>query len=513
VKKISAILSILLLFWTAASAFAQSSEIRILHVNDFHGFAEPYRPLGSGEPLGGVAYLAALAAELRREKPSLLLAAGDMIQGTDWANLSRGESVVELMNAMNFDAMVAGNHEFDFGQEVLRRRIAQGRFPILGANVEGMETLLPYMIRDVNGVRVAVLGVVTEETPVITHPRNVSGLRFSSPAEALGKHLPDLRQKAEVVVVLSHLGHAADRSLAEKVKGIDLIVGGHSHTKVSKPARVGSTWIVQAWEHGKALGVIDLALRDGKVWAAKGRLEEIRPIPGKADPAVEALVRKYRQQAEAGLDTILGKTQVDLDGENVRARETNLGNLVADVMRGAAKTDAAVMNGGGIRMSIRKGEIRLKDIYSVLPFDNYILAVRLSGRQIMEALEHGLSGIEESRGRFPQISGMTIRFSPSAPRGKRVKEIRIGGVAVDPDREYTVATNDFLAAGGDGYKIFAEVFESSRRLEAESGMRKGEKIVFSGSGRWLRDLVAEFIRGKKEIAPVTDGRIAEVEGR
>jgi 2',3'-cyclic-nucleotide 2'-phosphodiesterase (5'-nucleotidase family) len=182
-------------------------------------------------------------------------------------------------------------------------------------------------------------------------------------------------------------------------------------------------------------------------------------------------------------------------------------------MRSTSSADVAVMNGGGIRMGIKKGEIRLKDIFSVLPFDNYIVVVKLKGRQIIAAIEHGLSGIEESRGRFPQISGMTLRFSPSAPRGNRVKEVRIGAVPLDPDREYAVATNDFLAAGGDGYKVFAEAIEPSRRPQAEVGMMKGEKIVFSDSGRWLRDLVAEFIREKGAVAPGTEGRIVEVGGQ
>jgi 2',3'-cyclic-nucleotide 2'-phosphodiesterase (5'-nucleotidase family) len=509
-KRISAILAILFLSWTAAvSAFGQPAEIRILHLNDFHGFAEPYRPLGSGELLGGVAYLAARAAELRNEKPSLLLAAGDMIQGTDWANLSRGESVVELMNAMSFDGMVVGNHEFDFGQEVLRRRIAQARFPVLGANVEGMEGLQPYMIREINGVGVAVIGVVTEETPVATHPRNVAGLRFSPPAEALAKYLQELRQKVEVVIVLSHIGHAADRSLAEKVKGVDLIVGGHSHTRISKPVRIGNTWIVQAWEHGKALGVIDLTLKDGRVVSAEGRLEEIRPIPGKEAPIIQALVGKYQRIAEAEMNIVLGETQVDLDGENVRSRETNLGNLVADIMRSASKAEVAIMNGGGIRMSIKKGEIRLKDLHSVLPFDNFIVVIKLSGKQIVEALEQGLSGIEEGKGRFPQISGMTLHYSPFAPKGKRVKEVQVAGVPVDPNREYTVATNDFLAAGGDGYKAFGDAI----RAPADGGIRKGEKAVYNDSGRWLRDEVAEYIREKGKVAPREEGRIREVAGK
>ncbi|MCX5908521.1 MAG: metallophosphoesterase, partial [Deltaproteobacteria bacterium] len=186
-------------------------------MNDFHGFAEPYKPFGSQELLGGVAYLAARVNALRQEKPTLLLAAGDMIQGNNWANLSQGESVIGLMNAMQFDAMVVGNHEFDFGQEVLKRRIAEAKFPVLGANVEGVESLKPYIIKELQGIRIALIGVVTEETPVSTHPRNVSGLRFLSPAEVTGKYIQELKPRADIILVLSHIGHGADRLLAEKV--------------------------------------------------------------------------------------------------------------------------------------------------------------------------------------------------------------------------------------------------------------------------------------------------------
>ena len=511
-KKIFRVLSgLFLLGIIAAPAVGQSVEIRILHLNDFHGFAEPYKPFGSQEPLGGMAYLAARAGELRREKAALFLAAGDMIQGNNWANLSQGESVVELMNTMNFNALVVGNHEFDFGQEILKKRISESRFPVLGANVEGLEGLKPYVISELNGMKIAVIGIVTEETPVSTHPRNVAGLRFSQPAEALGKYLPELRQKADAIIVLSHIGHAADRSLAEKVKGIDLIVGGHSHTKVAKPVRIGSTWIVQAWEHGKALGVMDLTLEHGKVVAAEGRLEEIRPIPGREDRAIQGIVEKNQQKVNKVLNDPLGEARNDLDGENVRRKETNLGNLIADIMRSASKAQVTIINGGGIRTSIKKGEIRVKDVYSVLPFDNYIVAIKLTGKQIIEALEHGLSGIEEGEGRFPQISGMRFRYSSGSPKGKRIKEVYLAGVPIDPAQEYSVATNDFLAAGGDGYKAFGEAVKSSRDFAVVGGMMKGEKVVFSDSGRWLRDVVAEYIREKGKIAPQTEGRITEVE--
>jgi 5'-nucleotidase/UDP-sugar diphosphatase len=406
--------------------------------------------------------------------------------------------------------MVLGNHEFDFGQEVLKKRISEAKFPVLGANVKGLENLKPLVIKELQGVRIGIIGIVTEETPVATHPRNVFGLRFLSPVETVEKYLRELQDKVDVLVVLSHIGHVVDRQLAEKVKGVDVIVGGHSHTKIEKPARIGNTLIVQAWEHGKALGVLDLTLKEGKITSYNGYLEEVKPNLGKEDPAAQIIVEKYRQKVDAILDVRVGEAELDLDGENVRKEETNLGNFLADIMRQVSKADVTIINGGTIRTNIKRGEVKVKDVYSVLPFDNYIVAVKLTGKQIREALEHGLSGIEEEEGWFPQVSGLTLKYSPFGKKGTRIKEILIAGQPLDPAKEYIVATNDFLAVGGDGYEAFAEAVKSSGTFSIVGGTIQGEKVVYSDSGRWLRDVVVESIKDKGKIAPRKEGRVIEV---
>jgi len=510
-KRRNIALSLTLLFlFSLPFAYGEQVQIRILHVNDFHGFAEPYQPLRSDERVGGIAYLAARANDLRKEKPSFLLSAGDMIQGNNWANLSQGESVIELMNGMEFDAMVLGNHEFDFGQDVLGKRILEAKFPVLGANVEGMRDLKPYVIKERKGVKVAIVGVVTEDVPISTHPKNVAGLKFISPIDTVEKYIPELKKNADLIIVLSHIGHPVDRILAERVKGIDVIVGGHSHTKVERPVKVGNTIIVQAWEHAKALGVLDLTIENGRVIGFEGHLEEIKPQIGGEDKAALAIVEKYKQKMDAVLNERVGETEVDLDGENVRKRETNLGDLIADIMRHVSGADVTIINGGGIRTSIKRGEIRVKDIYSVSPFDNYIVAIKLTGKQVREALEHGVSAVEDEEGRFPQVSGLSFKYSPSDQKGSRIKEVLIAGQPIVPDREYIVATNDFLAAGGDGYKAFGEAIKASRDFSIIGGMMKGEKVAYSESGRWLRDVVVEYLKEMKKVAPRVEGRIIEI---
>jgi 5'-nucleotidase/UDP-sugar diphosphatase len=499
---------LLIVFFHVCSAGAVTA--RILYVNDFHGFAEPYKPLGSNTILGGAAYLAGEIERLRSEEPSLLLAAGDMIQGGIWANFFKGEPVIELMNQMKFDAMVVGNHEFDFGQAVLDRRISEANFPVLGANVEGMKSLKPYVIKDLAGLKVAIIGVVTDDTPETTDPRNVTGLRFLSPADTVKKYLAELKGRADVFVILSHIGLSADRTLAGEVRGIDIIVGGHSHTKLERPVKVGKTIIVQAWEHGKALGVLDLTIEDKEIEEFQGHLDEIKPAKDMADAKVLAIVEKYQHKVDSLLNRKVGETEVGLDGEKVRRRETNLGDLIADIVRGSAGADLAIINGGSIRTSIRKGDISVKDIYSALPFDDYIVAIRLTGKQILDALEHGVSSIDEGSGRFPQVSGVSFAFDPSGKKGSRIKEATIGGQPLKPDREYSVATNDFLAVGGDGYKVFEEEIGASKDFSEIGGAMKGSNILYSDSGRWIKDVVVEYIREHKKISPGVEGRITEV---
>jgi 5'-nucleotidase/UDP-sugar diphosphatase len=504
------LISLALFVFFLTPAAGQEHLLRILHMNDFHGSAEPHKPAGSDKSLGGIAFLAGEVGRLRSERPSIFLAAGDMIRGNDWADSSLGQSVIETMNAMEFDAMVLGNHEFDFGQAELRKRIQEAKFPLLGANVEGLDGLRPYVIKEAGGTRVAIIGVVTEDTPRSTHPRNVAGLRFGPPVEAVERYVCELKGKADIIIVLSHIGYALDRELAEQVKGIDVIVGGHSHTKLARPVKVDDTIIVQAWEQAQALGVLDLTIRDGKIVNFTGGLDEIIPVLGREDKNVMEIIGKYRDRLDKADEEVIGTATVDFDAENVRTRETTLGDLIADIMRQVSGADAAITNGGGIRSGVSKGIIRAKDVYSMLPFDTYIIAIRLTGRQIREVLEHGVSAVERAEGRFPQVSGLRFTYSASAPPGARVKEVLIGGEPLEPDSEYVVAANDFMAAGGDGFKTFGDAIKGSGGCMSVEGVTNGQKVAYSDPGRWLRDVVTAFIKERREISAVADGRIKEV---
>jgi 2',3'-cyclic-nucleotide 2'-phosphodiesterase (5'-nucleotidase family) len=481
------------LFLLPVPSPAAEGRLTILHLNDFHGWLLPHRDGAGGPERGGAARLASLVGS-QRSGPTLFLAAGDLWQGTNLSNVFAGQPVIEAFNLMGLDASAAGNHEFDNGLDTFRQRAGEARFPFLAANVRGADFLRRWEVRKVGGLTVGLFGLSTPETPVATHPRNVAGLTFDDPVAAAREAVDALRPAADLVVCLSHLGIDEDERLAEAVPGIDVIVGGHTHTRVDVPTRVGRTLVLQAYERGEFLGRLELTVgRDG-VGQVAYRLLPVGAEAGE-DGEVARLVAGYQRLLEGRMGEILGRAAVDLDGakERIRSRETNLGNLVADALREAAGAEAAVMNGGGIRAGIAAGPITVGNVYDVLPFDTWAVALRVTGAELAQALEVGLSRVEAGDGGFPQVSGISFTWNPAAPALARLREVRVGGEVLIPDRRYLVATNDFLAAGGNNYAAFA-----------------GHELVFNDSGRFLRDVLAAHVRRAGRVDARVEGRIREV---
>jgi 2',3'-cyclic-nucleotide 2'-phosphodiesterase (5'-nucleotidase family) len=483
----------------------EAVQLRILYLNDFHGFAEPHRPVGSPDIVGGMAYLAGEVNRLRGERPTLLLAAGDMVQGHPWANLFDGKSTIEVMNAMNFSAMVLGNHEFDFGQKSLQNIIRLANFPVLAANVRGVPGLKPYIIKEIGGLKIAIIGLVTEETPTATHPNNVQGLTFTPTKETASGVLKELAGKYDLALCLSHLGFPEDRRLAEVVPDIQVIVGGHTHTRIENPVRIGDTLIVQAWEHAKVLGVLDLTIKDRKIISYEGKLISIGPERQQPDPPVTKIVDHYKNQNRLLLEEKIGTALTDLQAAGSRHRETTMGNLITDILRKETKADCALMNGGGLRADINKGPIRKKELFSVLPFPNYTVVVKVTGEELKALLEHGLSG-RDGGGQFPQISGIRLEYSLKAPEGQRIKRLWVQDKPWNPQKWYSLATNDFIIAGGDGYDLLKNLFPM------EAGyLKKDKRVLLVDSGRALRDLVIHFIKARKQISAKLEKRIINID--
>jgi 2',3'-cyclic-nucleotide 2'-phosphodiesterase (5'-nucleotidase family) len=475
-----------------ASAAASAETLTILHINDLHGALQPARTVADGTDEGGIARLATLV-RAERTPATLFLAGGDLMQGTNLSNLFSGKPVIEALNLMGLDASAVGNHEFDNGLAAFRERAKEAAFPFLASNIDGDGPWKPGIVRTVGRLRVALFGLATPDTPVETHPLNVRGLAFRDAVAAARAAVAELRPRADLVVVLSHLGSDEDERLAAAVPGIDVIVGGHTHTKITQPVIVGSTLILQAYERGTVLGRLALTVEGGRVIAVDYRLLPITPELAE-DPQVAAVVERYRRRLDAKMAEVVGTALVDLEGtkESLRTRETNLGDVVADAMREAAGAEVALVNGGTIRAGIPAGPVTVGTLYNALPFDNWVISFAVTGAELRQALEIGLSRVETRDGGFPHVSGMTYTFNPSAPAGHRVVAVTVGGAPLDEHRRYVLATHDFLAAGGNGFTVFS-----------------GHEPVFSDSGRWLRDLLAQWWRRRGEVRAAVDGRIAE----
>lgn len=490
------LLFIPILFLVFNSAQARESavvDLTILHINDLHGNLLP-KPGREGKPAtGGMAWIAKMVSDERAKNPegTILLSAGDMFQGTPISNLFGGKPVIEVMNRMGFDAMTVGNHEFDQGMEAFQDLRKAATFPLLSANiVDGKGRLLPgvkpCIIVRKKGLKIAVIGMTTPETHYATKTGNLKGYRVIPVANVLPGLIEKVRgEGAGLVIVLSHLGLDEDREMASAVPGIDLIVGGHSHTEVRTPVVVGTTIIVQAGYYGQRLGVMNLSVgaASGKIikYPERRLLRKVRAGPRDPyDAAVAAIVKNYDDRIREEFGRVVGETRVDLAK---RPYESNLGNLVCDSMRKATGADVAIQNNGGIRTTIPKGKITLEQVYMLLPFDNNLMTMYLTGAQIAGILEQNA----RTQGML-QVSGLKVVYNLAAPEGARVQALFIGGKPVEHSRSYRVTTNDFLAAGGDRFGIF----------------RDGKNAVIGDS---VRDVFLDYLRKHSPVSPRTEGRI------
>jgi len=418
--------------------------ITLLHTNDIHGRVLAFDDRTYGPDVGGMPRIATLSREIRSENPrTLLLDAGDLFSGTPVSSFFEGEA--EMLGALlaGYDAIAIGNHEFDFGQEVLKEYVDYFPIPLLGANTvyeDGSPFAPGHVIFCLYGVRVLVMGLVTTATPVVTHPKNVVGLQFLDPAEITRSVMRAESGNYDVFVVLSHMGYGSDRQLAAAVDGIDAIVGGHSHTRITEPEFIGNTLIAQAYQWGFYLGRVDLIVRDGSVVGANSEL-----IPVSSDIEENPLVKRllyelYEARVEEEMARVIGYTPVDLV-RGPRGSDWNIGNFVTDAIRWHTGAEIAIYNNGGIRANINAGEITVGNIFEIEPFGNTIVSVELTKEQMIELFNH------MARRGGEQVSGASYVIV-----GDRAEDIFVHGEPLE-DRIYTIATNDFLIAGGDGFEV------------------------------------------------------------
>jgi 2',3'-cyclic-nucleotide 2'-phosphodiesterase (5'-nucleotidase family) len=450
-------------------------QFTLLYFNDLHGHLVPFTREGAADSVGGAARMAALVARIREEndrlgRPTLLVEGGDVFQGTPLSSVFRGEPEIRFMNLMGVDAMVIGNHEFDFGLEVLRERMADAEFPMLAANVVEARTGRPLAPASVvrllpNGVRVGILGLVTDDTPRTTSPSNVRGLVFEPPLLAAGRHLPALEDRAEVIVALTHIGSRADRQLAVAYDDIDVVVGGHDQVLIARPFEEDDVLVAQVEEYGLYLGRLDLAVEEDEVELLADTVYPItEELPD--DPRVAEMIAGYTSELDRELGKVVGSLAAPLEGgrDAVRRRQTNFGRLLADLMRRRAAADVALLNAGAIRASVDAGPVTLGELVQALPFTNRILAVRLTGDALARVLDRSAAeGRRGDSGAYLQTSGVD-----GAPGSWRVN-----GRPLDPAAELVVAITDFLWEGGDGY----DAFRTEGRDLRDAGATLVEELV------------------------------------
>lgn len=494
--------------------------LRILHTNDHHAHLEPVK--FGDRLLGGIARRRTLIDQIRAEsknnqEPLLLLDAGDIFQGTLYFNQYLGQADLDFYNALAYDASTIGNHEFDRGQQVLADFIAKAKFPIISANIDiAPESPLygkiqPWKILDVKGEKIGLFGLTTSDTAILSSVGD--GVKFTDPIAAARTSVSALKQQGiNKIVALTHIGFENDVVLAQKVHDIDIIIGAHSHTPVGNIPNANHPYplvekngtkepvlVVTDWEWGKYLGDLSVSFdRKGKLiaWAGKPHALDASIKPNQE---FENKLKAYAAPIEALRQKIIGKSLVALDGDRIKLRtsETSLGNLIADAILAKTKGDrvqVALINAGGIRNGFPLGDITMGNVLEALPFGNTITRVELTGKQLKEALESGVSMVEQEEGRFPQVAGIRFVWDVKLPSGKRVTKIEVKDASgnfqlLNPQGIYRVATNNFLASGGDGYRTFAE----------------GKNLL--ETGYLLSDAIAEYISTNSPLQPKIENRI------
>jgi 2',3'-cyclic-nucleotide 2'-phosphodiesterase (5'-nucleotidase family) len=481
----------------AAVAAAQTqpvtTRLTFLHFNDAYQIS-PRRGLGGMGPLATL-----IKRERARASHSILTFGGDLISPSLLSGITKGKHMIEFANALGIQIAVLGNHEFDFGPEVAQKRIAESKFPWLGANALGTDGrpfggAVATRIVAMGPAKVGFVGLITPEARLyIRGGGQVSFVPFLPAAQSAVAQLQ--REGAQVLVAVTHMTLAEDRELAREVKGLHLVLGGHEHIPITVYER--DVLILKAGSDAEFLGAVDLdvTIERGTVTAVPSwrLIANYRVV---ADPQIQAMVRDHEQRLDRELGRPIGKTETELDSRNetVRFREAAIGNLVADAIRAATNADVALVNGGGLRgnkVYPAGSNLTSRDILSEMPFDNVVLVLDAKGSDLKAVLEHGLPRPgEESRG-FPHISGMKVVFDPAKPKGQRVESIVIGEWALDPNRVYRLATNDFLAAGGDGYAMLQNL----------------KRIIDTNSGPLMAGVVIDYVKQKGTVAPRVEGRI------
>ncbi|WP_170435127.1 bifunctional metallophosphatase/5'-nucleotidase [Ruegeria arenilitoris] len=509
-----------------AGMAAADYKLTILHTNDFHSRFEPINKYDSGcgaednaegKCFGGSARLVTAVNDARaRAENSILVDGGDQFQGSLFYTYYKGKVAAEFMNKLGYDAMTVGNHEFDDGPEVLAGFVDAVEFPILmsNANIENEELLTDRIkkstVIEVGGEKIGLIGLTPEDTDELASPG--PNVVFSDPVPAVQAQVDKLTADGvNKIIVLSHSGYGVDQRVAQETTGVDVIVGGHSNTYLSNtsdkavgpyPTVVNGVQIVQAYAYGKFLGELNVTFDDdGNVVEAVGE-PLIMDNTVTEDQAALDRIAELAKPLDEIRNKVVASAAAPIEGDRsiCRVQECEMGNLVADAMLARVADQGvqiAIANSGGLRASIDAGDVTMGEVLTVLPFQNTLSTFEISGQGIIDALENGVSQVEEVKGRFPQVAGLKLTWDPSvAPNEGRVTEVMVaegdGYVPIDPAKTYLVVTNNYVRNGGDGYKMFS-----------------GEDKNAYDFGPDLADVTAEYLAANAPYTPYLDGRIQQ----
>ena len=469
--------------------------VTLYHTGSIHG------RIGPDGATGG---FAALARAVNGSGPRLLVDAGNWFEGTPEGMLSRGSDVVGLMNEAGYDAAAAANQEFVFGQDNLRRLAAGAKFPVLASNLylAGGDARPDYVkgsaLKNVGGVTFGIFALVSPRLALMTNPRDVAGLRVRRPLDEAREQIEGLRKAgAEVVVALSHVGwerpdeaddgapFEGDRFLAENLPGLDVLVGGRCPKDSPSSVRSETTGVLYVCTGGdlKEVGAVELSVTGGRVASAEARLVPLSAERGE-DPSIKRLVEESSARADRELSVAVATAAVPLEAG--RWSESALGDWAADCMRSRSGAELALLNSGALRSSLERGPVTRRDLFALMPFEDHLVVLGLTGRQIRDALEAGLSS---ALGRL-QVSGLSVVYDPSAAPGRRLVSASGPGGPLQDARGYSVAVNEYLASGGDGFAGLTAALSSEDKGERlrdaiEACARKGASIKPPDPGRLM----------------------------
>ena len=496
---------------TANASGAVSGTFTILHTNDIHGRHRPFavapgnataqtgdpgRPPSSFEhagTVGGFAHLATAIKRVRQQRGAanvLLLDGGDTFGDDLLANQTKGAANIRLLNALGYQFMALGNHDYDYGSARTRELQQLAHFPMRGANVTDKATGQPFLgdptqVFTVGGVRVGILALTYHNTGLTGNPKNTADLTFSSGLEATRRYLPGLRARADVVVVLSHQGTKVDERLAREVPGIDLIVGAHSHDRITPPRQVAGVWVVQALSDAAVLGQLTVQVQDGKVAKVEGIAPTLWTDQYPADPAVARLVDSLRAPYKAQLEEVIA-TATGRIGRQYKSASP-FDQLVGELLREATGAEVAFMPGVGYGVSLEAGPITREALYTLLPHPSKLVTMTLTGAQLTALLEQSATNLNPGDdlkrvGGLIQSSGLAWTADLGRPAGQRVSGVQVNGQPLAATRAYRVVTHNGMLSGIHRYTTFAQG-QQIKKLDkgvtdvVEAGLRRRGKVA------------------------------------